>query len=136
MLCQSWDMNLGISDSLAGCLAAAGFLDLHPGRREALGLVPRSLSVLLSLPALTSVPPGAHISVLFIVFLPLKPGPLLSLLKLHVFCEPSFGPSEEVITYLNCGLDVDKGVGTQWDKGDSQWEGTRPARLARAVGAP
>lgn len=125
-------MNLGISDSLA----AAGFLTLHPGRRETLGLVPRSLSVLLSLPALTSVPPGAHVSVLFIVFLPLKPGPLLSLLKLRIFCEPPSDPSEEVITYLNCGLDVDKWVGTQWDKGDSQWEGTRPARLARAVGTP
>lgn len=129
-------MNLGISDSLAGVFGCC-WLPRSPSRKK--GNIRPGASFSLRptlLPALTSVPPGAHISVLFIVFLPLKPGPLLSLLKLHIFCEPPSDPSEEVITYLNCGLDVDKWVGTQWDKGDSQWEGTRPARLARAVGAP
>lgn len=54
---------------------------------------------------------------LFIVSLPLKLGPLLSLLKLHILCEPSCNHPEEVTTYFNCGLEADKWVGKQWDKG-------------------
>ena len=74
-----------------GDFAAAGFLDLPPGSRGKISLVHRSPSVPLSLPGLTSAMPGAHISVLFIVFLP-----LLFLLKLHTL--PS-GYSEEVVTH-------------------------------------
>lgn len=110
------------------------WLSLPPTRQEgshqAWCIVP-SLSP--STPALMSAAQGAHVSGLFTVFLLIKPGPLLSQAPHLPRTFPSDG-SKEIVTYLNCGLDVDKG-GSR-DKGEViREERQRPARLARAVGA-
>lgn len=110
---RSWDTNPGVSGAPAKevlPLLASSISDQAAGEMKSgasFSLCPALL------PALASALPGAHISVLFIVFLP-----LLFLLELHTLFEPSSGYSEEVITHLNYGLDVAKWVGTQWDKGE------------------
>lgn len=53
------------------------------------------------------------------------------------FSEPSSDHSKEVITYLNCGSDVGKWVGKQWDKGGVTAKGgTKASQTGQSSGCP
>lgn len=133
--CQNWDKNPGISHSGARMFRHRR-LPQSPTRQEGEIKSGRSLSVPHpSLPALTSARSSRFSA--FHCFSACKTGPLPCLLKLHILSELS-DSSEEAITYLNRGLDADKWMGKEWDKGEVTVPGKDKgqARSARAVGAP
>ena len=115
--CQNWDKNPRMSCSHTRVFCCCFRLSQSPTRQDG------NIKADTSLP-LCPTPTSSDFSCTrsscfsaFHCFSASKTG-ASPLLKLPALREPSSDHSEEVITYLNCGLDVDKWVGKQWDKGE------------------